>query len=64
LIDEIPGWLKNEKPRPTTKRKTFSTARFYDQDSPLVDSGLIGNQYFGSEESGPTSFSQRLPAPG
>ncbi len=42
LIDKIPDWLNNGKPRPATKRKSFTTSQFYEQDSPLVDSGLIG----------------------
>jgi hypothetical protein len=42
LIEKIPAWLKNRNPRPATKRKAFTTARFYEQASPLVDSGLIG----------------------
>lgn len=42
LIEKIPGWLKSGKPRPATERKSFTTARFYDQDSSLVESGLIG----------------------
>lgn len=42
LIEAIPDWLKNGEPRPSTERKTFVTCRFYEQDSPLLESGLIG----------------------
>ena len=42
LIDKIPQWLKKGSPRPATERKTFTTARFYTKDSPLLESGLIG----------------------
>lgn len=42
LVEKIPGWLKNGKPRPATGRKTFTTSRYYERDSSLVDSGLIG----------------------
>ena len=42
LIEKIPQWLKAGDSRPVTKRKTFTTCRFYDKGSPLVNSGLIG----------------------
>ncbi|QDU88910.1 Glycosyl hydrolases family 2, sugar binding domain [Pirellulimonas nuda] len=42
LIEKIPDWLENGSPRPVTERKSFTTCRFYEQDSPLIDSGLIG----------------------
>ena len=37
-----PDWLLQGKPRPATGRSTFATWRYYDKDSPLLDSGLIG----------------------
>jgi hypothetical protein len=42
LIKRIPDWLTSDQPRPETKRKSFVICRFYDADSPLVPSGLIG----------------------
>ena len=37
-----PDWLVQGKPRPQTGRITFETWRFYDKDSPLLASGLLG----------------------
>ncbi|GAB3927940.1 glycosyl hydrolase [Mucilaginibacter myungsuensis] len=37
----LPDWVLQGKPRPT-KRVTFSTYKFYNKDSPLLKSGLIG----------------------
>lgn len=43
LVEAIPTWLKKRgEARPETKRKTFSTNRFYTKGSPLLESGLIG----------------------
>ena len=42
LVKAIPDWLKRGTERPATKRKTFTTNRFYTKDSPLLGSGLIG----------------------
>jgi hypothetical protein len=36
-----PDWLLQKKPRPSG-RVAFSTWKFYDKDSPLMESGLIG----------------------
>jgi hypothetical protein len=38
---EWPDWFKNRKPR-TSGRYTFTTARHYKKDTPLVPSGLLG----------------------
>jgi hypothetical protein len=37
-----PDWIKNGTPRPPTKRVTFTTWQFFQKDSPLLESGLIG----------------------
>ncbi len=37
-----PDWLVEGKPRPATGRVTFETWRYYDKNSPLLNSGLIG----------------------
>jgi hypothetical protein len=42
LIKAIPDWLKTGQPRPATDRRTFSTCKFYEEDSPLLESGLLG----------------------
>jgi len=42
MIKEIPAWLRNGEPRPETKQKTFVTCQFYSENSPLVESGLLG----------------------
>ncbi len=41
-IAEIPQWLKEGKPKPKTKRYKFVTWHFYNKNSPLLESGLIG----------------------
>jgi len=41
-IRKLPAWLVAGKPKPKSKRYTFATWRFYDKDSPLLESGLIG----------------------
>ena len=38
---EWPEWFKTGTPRPSG-RYTFTTARHYQKDSPLVSSGLLG----------------------
>jgi hypothetical protein len=40
-LKKWPDWLKEGKPRPSG-RYTFTTWRFYNKDSPLLESGLIG----------------------
>ena len=37
-----PDWIKNGARRPPTKRVTFTTWQFFQKDSPLLESGLIG----------------------
>ena len=37
-----PDWLLKGEPRPSPGRLTFSTWKHYDQDSPLLPSGLLG----------------------
>lgn len=39
---EIPEWVKNNTPRPSKNRITFSTMDFFQKDTPLLPSGLIG----------------------
>ncbi len=41
-IAEWPQWILDGTPRPPTKRVAFTTWKFYDKNSPLLDSGLIG----------------------
>lgn len=38
----IPRWLVEGKPRPSTGRVTFTTWKFFDKDTPLLDAGLLG----------------------
>ncbi len=37
-----PEWLTEGKPRPKTGRITFTTWRFWNKDSKLLESGLLG----------------------
>jgi len=39
---ELPTWLTDGKPRPSTGRYTFTTFNYFKKDSPLQESGLIG----------------------
>ena len=41
-LSVIPDWVINKTPRPSAGRVTFSTWKFFDKDSPLLDSGLLG----------------------
>ena len=41
-IAEWPQWILDGKPRPPSQRTTFTTWKFYDKDSPLLESGLMG----------------------
>ena len=41
-LKEIPAWLTEGKPRPSAGRYTFSSWKFYNKDSPLLESGLLG----------------------
>jgi hypothetical protein len=39
---KMPEWYINNLPMPTGPRTTFTTASFYNKNSPLVSSGLLG----------------------
>jgi hypothetical protein len=41
-LSVIPDWVINKTPRPSAGRVTFSTWKFFDKGSPLLDSGLLG----------------------
>lgn len=41
-LKEIPAWLTEGKPRPSSGRYTFTSWNFYTKDSPLLPSGLLG----------------------
>ena len=41
-LKKWPDWLANGEPRPKTGRIAFTTWHFYDKDSPLLESGLLG----------------------
>jgi len=38
----IPQWLRQDMPRPSAGRYTFTTFKFFTRDSPLLASGLLG----------------------
>ena len=41
-LKQWPDWLLNNGPRPDTGRYTFTTWRFWNEDSNLLESGLLG----------------------
>ena len=41
-LSVIPDWVINKTPRPSAGRVTFSTWKFFDKDTPLLESGLLG----------------------
>ena len=41
-ITKIPAWYAQGKPKPPGKRVTFCIWRHYNEDEPLLESGLIG----------------------
>lgn len=41
-LKEWPSWINSREPRPKTGRYTFVTWKFWNKDSPLLESGLIG----------------------
>ena len=41
-LKEWPSWINGREPRPKTGRYTFVTWKFWNKDSPLLESGLIG----------------------
>lgn len=42
MLKDWPDWMKKGEPRPKTGRYTFSTWKFWNKDSPLLESGLLG----------------------
>lgn len=41
-LQEVPDWVKNKTERPSKNRITFCTVDFFNKDTPLLPSGLIG----------------------
>jgi hypothetical protein len=41
-LSRIPDWVINQEPRPSQGRITFSNWKYFNKDTPLLDSGLIG----------------------
>lgn len=41
-IRRLPDWYAHGQPKPPGGRVTFATWHFYDEDEPLVESGLVG----------------------
>ena len=41
-IKRIPDWVWTGGPRPQKDRYTFTTWKFYNRDTPLLESGLLG----------------------
>lgn len=41
-LKELPDWFIKNKQRPVKERYTFTSWKFYNKDSPLLQSGLIG----------------------
>ena len=41
-IASIPGWVTDGGKRPASDRVTFTTWKFYDKNSPLLESGILG----------------------
>ena len=41
-IKHIPDWVWTGEPRPQKGRYTFTTWKFYNRDTPLLESGLLG----------------------
>lgn len=42
VLKQWPDWLAKGEPRPKTGRVTFETWHYYDKNSPLLESGLLG----------------------
>jgi hypothetical protein len=42
FMKELPQWFLEGKPRPSSKRYTFTTWNYFTPTSPLVPSGLLG----------------------
>ena len=41
-LAEIPDWVTKHEPRPSARRVTFTTYKFFTAESPLLPSGLLG----------------------
>ena len=41
-LKEFPEWFLNKQPRPSKGRYCFTTWNYFDKDSPLMPSGLLG----------------------
>ena len=41
-LKDLPDWLIYDQPRPSQGRYTFTSWKFYNKESPLQESGLIG----------------------
>ncbi|MBX7133773.1 MAG: hypothetical protein K1X67_13955 [Fimbriimonadaceae bacterium] len=50
VLDGWPDWMKERKPRPDTGRVAFTTWKFWNKDSPLLESGLLGPVMLRSSE--------------
>lgn len=42
FMQRIPQWLREGEPRPSVHRKTVVSFKFFEKDSPLLESGLLG----------------------
>ncbi len=42
MLAEVPQWLKEDKERPSKGRYTFVSFKFFNKDSKLLPSGLLG----------------------
>jgi len=42
FLARVPQWLAEGKPRPSQGRYTFVSFKFFNKDSPLLPSGLLG----------------------
>lgn len=41
-LKEFPDWFLNKQPRPSKERFCFTTWNYFDKNSPLISSGLLG----------------------
>lgn len=41
-LKDLPLWLINDQPRPSSKRYTFSSWHYYNKEAPLMPAGLLG----------------------
>lgn len=42
FMQRIPQWLRDGEPRPSAHRKTVVSFKFFEKESPLLESGLLG----------------------